>query len=170
MDSHEFESDAWATVYRWAYRFLRDHHSALDATQEVMLRWVRLRPSDVDQADVSQADVDQDVAWLRRVTVNHCIDSIRKKKPVSTDALEPVDPNRSPLSEAISSETQRVVTLALEQLTDRQRAVLLAKIYEGDTFAEIAQSMQLALGTVKTHYLRALRTLRDALRSMEKTP
>lgn len=58
---------------------------------------------------------------------------------------------------------RKAVAEALEQLTERQRVVLIAKVYDGLTFAEIAAEQELSLGTVKTHYLRALSCIRDRL-------
>ena len=64
------------------------------------------------------------------------------------------------------SSTREVVALseALGTLSDGQRAVLTAKVQDGRTFSEIADEMRIAVPTAKTHYLRALRTMRDRLR------
>ncbi len=155
---HSLQSDAWAEVYRWAYRFLRDHHGALDATQEVMLRAVQSRG----------AEIQNDLGWLRRVTINHCIDARRKKRPLQTEVLESVDESTSPLRAMIASETTDTISRALSRLTEQQQAVLLAKTYDGQTFAAIAESMHLSIGTVKTHYLRALRTMRNTLGQLKE--
>ena len=52
---------------------------------------------------------------------------------------------------------------ALDRLSELQRGVLVAKVYDEMTFAEIATELDLALSTVKTHYLRAVRAVRDRL-------
>ncbi|MCA9251137.1 MAG: sigma-70 family RNA polymerase sigma factor [Phycisphaerales bacterium] len=147
------QSDAWANVYRWAYRFMRNHDGAMDATQEVMLRSVQH----------GGANIRNDLGWLRRITVNHCIDTLRKKRPAIVEELEPPNRHPSPVHEAIGTETAELITTALEKLTEQQRAVVVAKTYDGETFAAIAESMGLSIGTVKTHYLRGLSTLRNAL-------
>jgi DNA-directed RNA polymerase specialized sigma24 family protein len=48
--------------------------------------------------------------------------------------------------------------------------VLIAKVYDQETFAEIAESMDLAVPTVKTHYVRALRAMRRSLQSHAEVP
>lgn len=149
----DLQSDAWANVYRWAYRFMRNHDGALDATQEVMLRSVQH----------GGANIKNDLGWLRRITVNHCIDALRKKRPVAVEELEPPNRQPSPVSEAIGTEAAEMIAAALERLTEQQRAVVIAKTYDGETFAKIAESMNLSIGTVKTHYLRGLSTLRNVL-------
>ena len=52
---------------------------------------------------------------------------------------------------------------ALAELTDAQRGVLVAKIYDDLTFARIAEDLGVAVPTVKTHYLRAVRAVRQRL-------
>ena len=49
-------------------------------------------------------------------------------------------------------------------LTDLQQAVLVAKVYDEMTFAAVASELDLAISTVKTHYLRAVRAVGDRLK------
>ncbi|MCH7813087.1 MAG: RNA polymerase sigma factor [Planctomycetes bacterium] len=148
-------------VYAWAYRLLQNHHDALDVTQEVFLRWWRSRGSETDPANP--------VGWLRQVTVNLAIDTLRSARrrraaplPDEATADDPTDP--------ALAETSARVTEALAGLTDRQRCIVVAKAYDGCTFAQIAVQLGTSVPTVKTHYLRGLRTLRDRLsRSPEPT-
>ena len=57
------------------------------------------------------------------------------------------------------------IAAALDRLTDVQRSVLVAKVYDEMTFAEIAMELSIAVSTVKTHYLRAVQAVRDRLRT-----
>ena len=52
----------------------------------------------------------------------------------------------------------------LDDLTEAQRMVLIAKVFDEMTFAGIATELGLSVSTIKTHYLRAVRSLRDGLR------
>jgi len=144
-------------VYAWAYRLLGRHHDALDAAQDVFLRWL---------AQSKRAQPDHPRSWFRQVTINRAIDLLRARRiapaaqnaaadrpaPIEPDALEQL-------------ELRRDIGAALERLTDAQRSVLVAKIYDGLTFAQIAAEMDLAVPTIKTHYLRALAAVRDRLSS-----
>ena len=56
------------------------------------------------------------------------------------------------------------VSRALHQLPEMQRAVLVAKVYDDLTFAQISEELSISLSTAKTHYVRAVTALRDALR------
>ena len=60
-------------------------------------------------------------------------------------------------------ELRAAIARAMGDLTDMQRSVLTAKVHDGLTFAQIAAEHDLAVPTVKTHYLRALRAVRDRL-------
>ena len=104
-------------------------------------------------------------AWLRRVTVNRAVDLIRARKsiesgrhaggvPVPADGTSPAE--REELRDRIAA--------ALGELTEMQRSVLTAKVFDSLTFAQIAAEHDLAVPTVKTHYLRALRAVRDRLK------
>ena len=142
-----------AQIYRWAYRFLRNHHDALDATQEILLKWLR----------AGGHRIESKTAWLRRMTTNHCIDVLRRRQSAAKHEARMAErekPHRTPEQQ----ELQRAVAAGLEKLSDHQRAVIVAKVYDHETFAAIADSMGLSVSSVKTHYVRGLRALRNALR------
>lgn len=157
-----------AQVYSWAYRLLQNHHDALDVVQEVLVKWW--------QAKLKGDAPANPIGWLRRVTVNLAIDAIRSaaRKPEVRLARTAADatktcPTAGATDEPTQRETAERIAAALAALTDRQRAVVVAKVYDGCTFAQIAEQMALSLPTVKTHYLRALQTLRHKLRADRPT-
>ncbi len=145
-------------VYGWAYRFLGHHHDALDVVQDVFLRW--------DQ-QYSRARPLQPRGWLRRVTLNRAIDACRKNQTnvgslvLRTDGLTVEESASESLDRAALRED---IASALDRLTEMQRSVLVAKVYDEMTFAEIANELGVAVSTAKTHYLRALQAVRDRLR------
>lgn len=147
------KSDAQEQVYRWAYRLLQNHHDALDATQEVAVRALRQPAGELRHAR----------AWLRRVTVNCCVDMRRRPREIERVADAPAD-EQSPHVAMERDESYRAVLAAVNQLSHQQRCVLMAKVFDEETFAEIAAGMGLAISTVKTHYLRGLQTLREVLK------
>ena len=142
-------------VYGWAYRLLGRHHDALDVAQDVFLKWV-------DQCrDVPPRNPR---AWLRRVTVHRAIDFRR------SDASRRTRETRSPAlsvhvdeSTVAGDELRSDIADAVEALSEMQQSVLFAKVYDGLTFVRIAAELEIAVPTVKTHYLRALCALRDRL-------
>lgn len=147
-------------VYGWAYRLLGRHHDAQDAAQDVFLRWLAQ----------SQRTVPANPrGWLRQVTINRAIDLLRTGR--SAVEAERRDAGQTAGSqaragaaeEAQMQELRREIARAIENVTEAQRSVLIAKVYDGMTFAQIAGEMGLAVPTVKTHYLRALAAVGDAL-------
>ncbi len=140
-----------ARVYRWAFRLLQNEHDALDATQNVLLKALRVPP----------AELNRRTAWLRRITINHCIDDIRRRRPTATlvDAADDSGPDDT-LEQA---ERSARIAAAMQDLTDVQRIVLLAKTHDGESFEDIARSLGISASSVKTHYVRALHKMHAKL-------
>jgi RNA polymerase sigma-70 factor (ECF subfamily) len=142
-------------VYAWAYRLLGQHHDALDVAQDVFLRWARQARDETPAHPRS---------WLRRVTINRAIDLRRSMKTTcGTFELEQRASAGMEIGALEREELRSQITAAMADLSEMQRAVLTAKVNDGLTFAEIADEHGLAVPTVKTHYLRALRALRTRL-------
>ena len=142
-------------VYTWAYRLLGRHHDALDVAQDVFLRWVNQCASSPPR---------NPRAWLRRVTIHRAIDFRR------SNASRRIREMRSPASTVHADEStvardelRSDLADAVAALSEMQQSVLFAKVYDGLTFARIAAELEIALPTVKTHYLRAVCALRDRL-------
>ncbi len=148
-----------ADIYGWAYRVLGRHHDALDVVQDVFLRW---------RAQCEKQTPSQPRGWLRRVTVNRAVDLKRKdrsQRARDTQTVAEVDETATLVGQGADSESLRTdIAIALGQLTDVQRSVLVAKVYDEMTFSKIAAELEVAVSTVKTHYLRAVRVVRNRLR------
>jgi len=146
-------------VYAWAFRILGRHQDALDVVQEVFLRW---------SGQCQREAPKHPRGWLRRVTLNKAIDLIRSSRIVSVSERANQSADRAPsigIESCDMDQLRRDVSAALECLTDAQRSVLAAKVFDNMTFAAIAQEQELAVSTVKTHYVRAVGVLREQLRS-----
>lgn len=143
-------------VYGWAYRLLGRHHDALDVVQDVFLKW---------DAQCERSSPRQPRGWLRRVTLNRAIDLQRRRRFDQAEPAELAEATvRSDAGAVLDRSALRDdVGAALDGLSDAQRSVLVAKVYDEMTFAQIAGELGLAVSTVKTHYLRALRAVRDRL-------
>ena len=152
----DFEAYARA-VYAWAYRLLGRHHDALDVVQDVFIRWDR---------QCGQSRPDKPMGWLRRVTVNRAIDARRKRgtaiAEVDADDVRAISIEGA-LTEGDLPLLRSDITEALAALSEMQRSVLVAKVYDERTFAQIAEEAGVSVSSVKTHYLRAVRAVRDRL-------
>ncbi len=150
-------------VYSLAYRFTRNCEDACDISQEVFIKVFRslnkLRNSSAFDA------------WLKRVTVNACMDYLRRQpNEQMLDDFSQVEHeyitygyNGLPNQPVEDRELQRVISRAVDQLPTRQRSVFILRHYEGLSLKEIAETLNCSLGTVKAHLFRATRRLRKLL-------
>jgi RNA polymerase sigma-70 factor (ECF subfamily) len=140
-------------VYRWALRIVGRHQDALDVVQDVGVRWLdRMRTG---------PPIEHPRSWLRAVTVHRAIDLVRGRR--RADDGPSAEVRCAAVNGAESGELRAEVTSALTALTRAQHAVLVAKVRDGMTFAEIAAELGVSVPTAKTHYLRAIRAVRDRL-------
>ncbi len=146
-------------VYGWAYRLLGRHHDALDVVQDVFLKWSQQCKTDAPS---------QPRGWLRRVTWNRAIDLVRRRRREPEKELS-IAASITEVDAAVDQLDRDALRCdigeAMDRLSDAQRTVLVAKVYDEMTFAQIASEMDMAVSTAKTHYLRAVRMMRDRLRS-----
>ena len=113
--------------------------------------------------------------WLFAIARNHCLNYLKSQKylltkhTTSIDAEEnggPVEPalsTRRDCCEAERNEDVEVVERAISSLPDKYREVFILHAVEGFTHQEISTILDMNPATVRTHYHRARRTLRDAI-------
>jgi RNA polymerase sigma-70 factor (ECF subfamily) len=89
--------------------------------------------------------------WLCRIAANLTIDELRKKKPtVDIDALPLADSSRGPERSALQDERALAVRRAIMNLPAHSRAALVLREYEGLSYQEIADTLAVPIGTVKS--------------------
>ena len=155
-------------LYRIALGYLRQREDALDVVQEAFVK--------VFQA-ASRWDGSADAGpWLSRVTVNLSIDRWRRNKrrgqtfsPLAEgDHFEVLaDTRPAPDSGVASRESGERLRAALGELPERQRAVVVLRHYQELSLEEIATTLGMSLGTVKSSLHRALHRMRASLTEAE---
>jgi len=139
-----------------AYRLLRNRLDAEDIVQEAFLAVWRTRST----FDARSGSVR---TWLLSVVRNRAIDLLRTHKRRPVDNLDDVpslaDDSDSAVLATTNLDRERFLCL-LDELTPRQRSVLELAYYGGLTHSEIAERLQLPLGTVKSRIRLALDRLR----------
>ena len=147
-------------VYGVAYGVLRHHETARDAAQDVFLKVFREIENFAGKSKFK--------TWLYRVAVNAALDLARKKRPVEsldmTDVSQEegerpkviVEPGAGPRDEASRRETRELLDQAIAQLSADHRAVLVLREWQGLSYEEIAEALNLEMGTVmsRIHYAR----------------
>jgi len=156
-------------AYNVAYRLLGDGDAAADATQEAFIKaYQRLR----------QLRGGAFRSWLLRIVTNTCYDMLRKQARYPTRSLEPENEDldsdhlaewrsaeETPEEVALRHEVGRVVQEGLMTLSPEHRTIIVLSDIEGLNYEEIAQVLNIPLGTVKSRLSRARAHLRDYLRS-----
>jgi RNA polymerase sigma-70 factor (ECF subfamily) len=106
--------------------------------------------------------------WAFTIARNACIDEIRKRKRVgpSTDR-EVVDPGPSPFAQTQQRIRAERLNLALEVLPDKYREILVLYHFEHLKYSEIADVLDIPLGTVMNRIFRARRRLRVVYEDQE---
>jgi RNA polymerase sigma-70 factor (ECF subfamily) len=148
-----------ARVYRLAYRLTGNRHDAEDLTQEVFVRVFR------SLAGYTPGTFE---GWLHRITTNLFLDSVRRKQRIRFDAL-PDDAERLPGRErspqqVVDDETfDADVQAALDSLPPDFRAAVVLCDLEGLPYDEIARTLGIKVGTVRSRIHRGRAQLRAAL-------
>jgi len=154
----------WEKRIRGAiYRLVGSDEEARDLCQEAFLKAYKSLRSFKQEARFS--------SWLYQIALNLCRDRIRRRRGktmVSLDELEEggaAMPVAGPTALDLLQErdTSRLVAQAVEALPGEQREVIILKEYQGLTFLEIAQALDVPISTVKTRLYRGLDQLRSRL-------
>lgn len=161
------------SVYNLCFRMLGHREDAADLTQEAFLRAFQSLKKFRGESRFS--------TWIYRIATNLCLDEKRKRKirrNVSLDqAMEKDNPEHAgglagfqPMSEdpgpeniAEQKDTLRSIQEAMEQLDDDFRTVLVLRDVMGNEYNEIAEILQIPVGTVKSRLYRARRLMRNLL-------
>ncbi|WP_369055995.1 RNA polymerase sigma factor [Kineococcus terrestris] len=147
-------------LVRLARALLRDPHQAEDVVQDVLARAVVKRDR--------LAEVDDPTAYLHRMLVNAVTSwrrrAFRRHEQAADPVALPEDPGaaRTPDTAERHAERERCLAL-LRRLPDRQRVVLVLRLYEDLPDEEIAALLGCTTGTVRSNAHRGLASLRRFL-------
>lgn len=147
-------------VYATAWRVLGEHHAAADLVQEVFVKLHRELRSFKFESRFS--------TWLFRVAVNHALNRVsetgrhaRIHEKILRDGRG--DPGGTREGRPLDDEVQR----ALQQLSPKLRVVVSLRYLDGLSYEEIAEVLDLSLGTVKSRLFLAHETLRPMLKDVQ---
>ena len=88
----------------------------------------------------------------------------REKRHVKLDGIEPIDQAEDPLDKVLKDERDRCVVDAIGDLEAVHRDVLILRFYGDHSYEEIADLLQVPLGTVKSRIFHAVKSCRETLR------
>jgi len=148
-------------IFVLAYSFFRDREDALDIVQETFLRLY-------EKAGLFREGEDFK-AWLFQIARNLCIDSYRRNRNRRNDRTADLRLEDLPSEAGDPADGERRADLralfrsVLDKLAEKQRAVFVMKHYNDMPYLEIARTLGIALGTVKSLHFKAVRNLRKHL-------
>ncbi|MCU1288081.1 MAG: polymerase sigma factor, sigma-70 family [Acidobacteria bacterium] len=158
-------------ITNFLYRFLNDYEEAVDLAQETFVRvYFAIERYHTDYAFST---------YIYRIASNLAISEIRKRKrrkllsltglfqaeDESETEFQPTDEKSLPDEDLIEDEQNRVIARAIAALPDKYRAPIILREIENKSYEEIAQILDLGLGTTKSRISRARALLKDKLKT-----
>ena len=158
-------------VFSLIYRMVRDRELAEDLAQETFVKALNAIESYRPEFKFS--------SWIFKIANNAAIDQLRRREldtlsldgspnaetadAIEATALQISDRNETPLEELEARELGGAIEIAIANLRPEYRACILLRHVEGRPYEEIAEMLNLPLGTVKTYIHRARNELRGYL-------
>jgi RNA polymerase sigma-70 factor, ECF subfamily len=154
-------------VYQLAYHLLGNRDEALDLSQDVFMRVFRTLPQFRGQSQLR--------TWIYRIVVNqarnrqrwwrrrHRARQVSLDQHLETHAEPSGNPRVAPDSVLAQKQLASQLRRALDALPFDQRSIVILREIDGLSYEEIAFSLGVTLGTVKSRLTRARRALRDVL-------
>ena len=154
-------------IYNLCRHMLRDPQNAEDAAQDVFLKAYQALPKFQPEASL--------YTWLYRIATNTCIDY--KRKPLleslfgGPEGEERIIHDRAsdePSPERLyeSKEIDRALHECLEKLSPKLRAIIILLEIEELSYEEIAETLDISLGTVKSRIARAREDLKKSMKKI----
>ena len=164
-DMHAFEElilQHEKIVYNVALRMMNHSEDAKDISQEVFLKAYRNIGNFDERSQFS--------TWIYRITANTCIDEMRKRKGRQSFSLEEgsmqrqvADAGETPEESMLREEQKSEILQALESLSPEHKVAVILRDIKGLSYEEIAEILELTLGTVKSRISRGRNQLKQEI-------
>ncbi len=137
-------------LYSIAFSYLRNEADALEMIQEASCRaWIKRKKLKDEQSFTP---------WIIRITINCCMDELRRRKREF-----PADKLHEDAVQEMKSSDRMDLERAMERMKPKYRHVVMLKYYQDMTTVEIAKVLQKPEGTIKTWLREGLKQLRKYL-------
>lgn len=155
-------------VFNIILRMVHNRQEAEDLAQETFIKAYNSITSFNEEYAFS--------TWLFKIASNHCIDFFRKRKLKTYSMDEPVKYKDDEITheyadhaptvdkEMVASEKSRIIRQAIEKLPEKYRQAIILRHHEEKSYEEIAEILDLPLGTVKARIFRAREMLKKILK------
>jgi RNA polymerase sigma-70 factor (ECF subfamily) len=159
-------------LYARAFSMMRNEEEAIDLSQEAWVKgWQRLAQFQGDSSFVT---------WMTRITINLCLDQLRKQKRQRAESIEAMDEEAGGVerqmpvvtvnpSEGLErGELRQKIDEALAQLSHEHRTALILHEFEDLEYKEIAKRMGCSIGTVMSRLFYARRKMAALLARLKR--
>ena len=159
-------------IYARAFSMMRNEEEALDISQEAWVKGWRRLIQFHGQASFP--------TWMTRITINLCLDLLRKKKRQRAESIEKLDEDLggverqmdvieiNPTAGLERAELRARIDKALEQLSEAHRTVIVMHEFQELEYKEIAKRMECSIGTVMSRLFYARRRMASLLAGLRK--
>ena len=152
------------SIYKTAFSMVQNHHDANDIAQIALIKVYH---------NLSKFNFKSSFStWLYRITVNSCLDEIRKRKK-SNDLTLTINDEENPIeieSDALTPEAsyekkelKKLVWQKINMLSDKYKKVIILRDINGLSYEEIANIEKCSVGTVKSRINRARLSLKEII-------
>ena len=149
-------------LYFHARYIVKDHQEAYDVVQEVFIKAMREGRIFDDEFKIK--------AWLFRVTSNLCFNQVRNRKrrgAILESMVKPESFSADQVDSVFAGEQREELSAALDLLSDDHKEILVLRYYDDLSYAEIAEVLQVKLGTVMSRLSRARMRLMAVMEESE---
>jgi RNA polymerase sigma-70 factor (ECF subfamily) len=160
------------SVYYMLLKMVKNPDDAEDLTQEAFAKAF----NSVDKFDSTFAFS----TWLFRIATNNCIDFIRKKRVQTISIDTPLegddgssmrfdvkDDNFDPNEEMLRQQRKHYLEMAIERLPEKYRTLVELRYFQELSYEEVADELDIPLGTVKAQLFRARELLNEELKNIK---
>lgn len=153
-------------IYARAISMMRNEEDAMDLSQEAWVKgWQRLKQFQFESSFST---------WMTRIVINLCLDQLRRQKRFRAESLETLEEDGgverqmpvitvNPTERLERNELRERIDLALAQLSEAHRVVLVMHEFERMEYKEIAKAMECSIGTVMSRLFYARRKMATLL-------
>lgn len=150
-------------MYAVALRMCGNREDAQDCLQEAMIRVYRAISGFKGQSSFS--------TWVYRITMNSCLDELRRRKSRTATSLDamlengfmPSDESDTPEQSSLRAEQRRAMEKAIANLPEDMRSAIVLRDIQGCSYDEIARVLDTNVGTIKSRISRGREKLRSVL-------
>ena len=160
------------SVYYMLLKMVKNADDAEDLTQEAFAKAF----NSIEKFDSKYAFS----TWLFRIATNNCIDFIRKKRVQTVSIDQPVegddgsnmkfdvrDEDLYPNEHMLKQQRKKYLNMAIKRLPEKYRILVELRYFQELSYEEVAQELEIPLGTVKAQLFRARELLNQELKNLK---